>query len=109
MENEKKLAKEGIVVSQDQLRKEFNELNDTHHGASFEMSYEPPTHKYDGEGNLIPIEQKPLSRAQRRMMKRIQERRIKKLKKLKLHVEKEKKRLERAQEAEAKRKAKSDN
>lgn len=71
--------------------------------------YETPTHKYDGEGNLVPIEQKPLSRAQRRMMKRLQERRIKKLKKLKLHVEKEKKRLERAQEAEAKRKAKSSN
>jgi hypothetical protein len=105
MENEKKLAKEGIVVSQDQLRKEFNELNDTHHG----MTIEPPTHKYDSEGNLIPIEQKSLSREQRRLLKRMQERRIKKLTKLKFKVEQERKKLERAQEAEAKRKAKGSN
>lgn len=56
---------------------------------------EEPTHEYDENGELVAIDQTPLTRKQRREIERAKKRRAKKLRRLRFQIEKEKEKLER--------------
>ncbi|OIS80661.1 hypothetical protein A4A38_05615 [Bacillus licheniformis] len=65
--------------------------------------YEHPTHRFNSNGELVPI-QPPLCRKQRRMIKQAQKRRIKKLKKARFQLEWEKIKYDQTEKAKTKRK-----